>query len=450
MEKRPGLKPRVAIVDDEPAIVRMVQALLLEAGAEAEGFPSGPAFLETASGAYDLVLCDLSMPEMSGLELLEAVRSRDPGARFVILTGHGSVPTAVDAMKKGATDFLAKPVRLEEIRTLVGQIARTEPETAAAPSRPFALGRDPAWLRLLERARKAADLPVTVLIRGETGTGKEVVARYIASFGPRAGKPFVVINCAAVPENLLESELFGHARGAFSGADVARRGLFEEAHGGTLFLDEAGSMGLAAQGKLLRVLEDRKVRRVGENRTIDVDVRILAATNVDLEDAVASGAFRADLYFRLAVLTLQVPALRERPDDIELLAEHFLASLCAAGKPVRLSSEARHLLRRYPFPGNIRELRNAIEQALVFSNGSVLEAGDFPALRVALGPPSPAKAATIAEKPLPIAREGLLDALERAGGNRVEAAKLLGVSRSTFYRLLTQFGLDAAPEPQRT
>jgi DNA-binding NtrC family response regulator len=223
---------------------------------------------------------------------------------------------------------------------------------------------------------------------------------------------------------------------------VARRGLFEEAHGGTLFLDEAGSMGLAAQGKLLRVLEDRKVRRVGENRTIDVDVRILAATNVDLEDAVASGAFRADLYFRLAVLTLQVPALGTA-HDIEL-RRALPGQPGRSRQPIRL--RRRRLLRR-SVPGNIRELRNAIEQALVFSNGPVLEAGDFPALRVALGAPPGLKTAVApGEKTLPITRERILEAIERAGGNRVEAAKLLSVSRSTFYRLLTQFGLDAAPE----
>jgi len=439
----------VAVIDDDGALVEVVRVALRGEGVEAVGFSSAEAFLESRSGRYDLILCDLSMPGMTGLQLLEEVRRKDPQAWFVLMTGEGTIEIAVEAMKKGASDFLAKPFRLGEIQLLAREVkgrigVAAAEDVSGAPD--FVIGRAPVWRQLLERARRVADLPTTVLIRGETGSGKEVLAKYLASFGPRVGKPFVAINCAAVPETLLESELFGHARGAFSGADVARRGLFEEAHGGTLFLDEAGSMGLGAQGKLLRVLEDRTVRRVGENRTIAVDVRIIAATNVNLEDAVARGAFRADLYFRLAVVTLQIPPLRERREDIPLLAAHFLQMLTPpGGTPRRLSPEALALLGRYPFPGNVRELRNAIEQALVFSTGPVLFAEDLASLSdrsesLSAGAPADATVETV-----PVTWERVQEALVRTNGNRVDAAKLLGISRSTLYRVLRQTEVEPLP-----
>lgn len=440
-------KARVAVIDDDAAVVDVIRAALRHDGIEAAGFPSAHAFLAAPGEPYDLVLCDLQMPGMTGLELLLEVRRKDSRSRFVIITGEGSVPTAVEAMKKGATDFLAKPLRLEEIRMLVRLLdspryppCEDAPTIVTEPD--FAVGRAPAWRRLLEKARLLADLPVTVLIRGETGSGKEVLARYLASVGPRAGKPFVAINCAAVPEQLLESELFGHARGAFSGAETARRGLFEEADGGMLFLDEAGSMGLPAQGKLLRVIEERKVRRLGENHWIDVDVRIVAATHSNLEKAVACGAFRADLYFRLAVVTLAIPPLRERAGDVPLLAAHFVKARTKPGEaPKRLSLDALELLARYPFPGNIRELRNAVEQALIFSTGPELTAGDFDqlasrGLTASLGPgPRVGSGEALA-----VTLEKVQEALLSTRGNRVEAAKLLGVSRSTLYRVLRHAG----------
>ncbi|HZI94080.1 MAG TPA: sigma-54 dependent transcriptional regulator [Patescibacteria group bacterium] len=439
MESRSDRRLSVAIIDDEACTLEVIQAMLRHDGIEARVFSSAQAFLAGKSGTCDLILCDLQMPGMSGLELLSAVRRTDARARFVIMTGVGTLEAAVAAMKKGATDFLAKPIRMTQIQALVKE-AEAGGGHEDRPGSAVVVGSSLPWRLLLERARRVANLPTTVLIRGETGSGKEVLARYLVSVGPRAGRPFVVVNCAAVPAGLLESELFGHARGAFSGADVARRGLIEEANGGTLFLDEAGSMGLTAQIKLLRVLEDGEVRRIGENRSSFADVRFVAATNLDLEQAILKSLFRADLYFRLAVVTLQVPPLRDRREDIPLLVDHFVKSLTPAGQArKRLSPDALSLLMRHPFPGNVRELKNAIEQALIFSNGSELTCEDFVELSTAIQPRPGSGPERTPERITP---EMVRDALAQTNGNRVEATKLLGVSRSTLYRVLRLSGMS--------
>ena len=290
----------------------------------------------------------------------------------------------------------------------------------------------------MERATRVAPLEVTVLVRGETGSGKDIAARLIVSLGRRAEAPFVAVNCAALPDTLVESELFGHARGSFSGATDARRGLFEEAHRGTLFLDEIGALPLAAQAKLLRVLEERRVRRVGENRVADVDVRVVAATSLDLEAAIGRREFREDLYFRLSALELVVPPLRERVEDIPLLVAHFLAKLEKQGGPARtLSAEAFELLMRYPFPGNVRELKHAVEQAAVFADGAELKPLDFSSLwaRAQMLPSNEdAKSGRTSVEDVTPAK--LEEALKKTGGNRLEAAGLLGISRSSLYRIL--------------
>jgi transcriptional regulator with PAS, ATPase and Fis domain len=295
------------------------------------------------------------------------------------------------------------------------------------------------WLRLLERARRVAPLLSSVLLRGETGTGKDVLARYIASFGPRASRPFVALNCAALPDSLVESELFGHARGSFTGAAGQRSGLFEEADTGTLFLDEIGALPLNAQAKVLRVLEDRAVRRIGENKAAPVDVRIISATNVDLESAVSRNEFRGDLYYRLNVVSLSLPPLRERPEDVQPLAEHFLADLEKRGLPGRrLSPEALAFLVRYPFPGNVRELRHALEQAVAFSDADTLGLADFDFLKARADVVPQLDKGPEEEQPSALTQESLRDAMKKTGGNRVKAARLLGISRSSFYRLLRQ------------
>ena len=313
----------------------------------------------------------------------------------------------------------------------------------------FAVGRSAAWCRLVERATRVAPLGVTVLIRGETGSGKDVVARLIVALGNREGAPFVAVNCAALPDTLVESELFGHARGSFSGATEARRGLFEEANRGTLFLDEIGALPLPAQAKLLRVLEEGRVRRVGENRVTDVKVRVLAATSLDMEAAIGRREFREDLYYRLSALELLVPPLRERPEDIPLLAEHFLRMLREQGGPERtLSPEALELLTSYPFPGNVRELKHAVEQAAVFGDGAILEPTDFRALWGRSQMLLPASESRGGRSPIvDMTSARLEEALRRTGGNRLEAARLLGISRSSFYRILRRLPSAEAPQP---
>ena len=350
-------------------------------------------------------------------------------------------------MKEGAADFLQKPFRPSKLQESVFPEVRQEtggeqgpPTLSQGGPGLEAIGRSAPWRELLSRADRVAATDSTVLIRGETGSGKEVLARYIASRGPRAAGPFVALNCSAMVENLVESELFGHARGAFTGATSARPGLFEEASGGTIFLDEIGSMPFGAQAKILRVLEERKVRRVGESAAVPVDVRVIAATNLEMESAVARREFREDLYYRLAVVVLHAPPLRERRDDIPVLVHHFLRKLALPGEaPKRLSEAALQLLLGYSFPGNVRELKHALEQAVVFASGELLVPADFTSLAARAGMlPGHRDPSGIFHAVEPVTAEKLLDALRSTGGNRVEAARTLKISRSTLYRLLRQ------------
>ena len=434
---------RVAVVDDEESVRNLVCTALERAEAKVDAFASSQLFMDRAVFTeYDLILSDLMLPGLSGIDLLFEVKAKAPSVPFVIMSGQAAVPDAIEAMKAGAADFLVKPFRLQSLLDLVVRLTRdVSPRSVSGvwkreKEQNFAVGRSPAWKGLLERGKRVAELSSTVLIRGETGTGKEVVAKYIASFGPRAGRPFVSLSCAAIPDDLIESELFGHVRGAFSGATNARRGLFEEAEGGTLLLDEIGSMPLAAQAKVLRALEEFQIRRVGDNRSVNVDVRILAATNLDIEAAVKLGTFRDDLYYRLAVVTLWVPPLRDRGDDKLLLADHFLRMFSGKSQfPRRLSAEARDLILNDPFPGNVRELKHAIEQACALTPRDELLPEDFPLLLARADAASgvdEAGGGGVREATL----EKLQEMLVKTGGNRVEAAKRLGISRSTLYRLL--------------
>ncbi|MBK8598892.1 MAG: sigma-54-dependent Fis family transcriptional regulator [Holophagales bacterium] len=434
---------KVAVINDDPGVRALLTALLRQEGAEVSSFGSPRVFLDDAdTPSFDLILSGLLLPVLGGLELLREVRGRSLRPRFVIMATKASVETAVQAMKEGASDFLVKPFEPEELLHIIRDTAagsQDQPETDVEKDRPFAIGRSAVWLRLLERARRVAPLLSSVLLRGETGTGKDVLARYIASFGPRASRPFVALNCAALPDSLVESELFGHARGSFTGAAGQRSGLFEEADTGTLFLDEIGALPLNAQAKVLRVLEDRAVRRIGENKAAPVDVRIISATNVDLESAVSRNEFRGDLYYRLNVVSLSLPPLRERPEDVQPLAEHFLADLEKRGLPGRrLSPEALAFLVRYPFPGNVRELRHALEQAVAFSDADTLGLADFDFLKARADVVPQLDKGPEEEQPSALTQESLRDAMKKTGGNRVKAARLLGISRSSFYRLLRQ------------
>lgn len=443
------LPVRIALIEDDPEVRRVLAGVLSAGGHDPEVFSSGDEFLRARDpGYFDVVVTDLQMEGASGMDVLKACRTREDPPDVLLVTGFGSIPSAVEAMRLGAFDYLTKPVdptvllhrlgqaveprRLKrEVDALSGEVRRRH---GLAPP----IGESRAMRDFLSRAGKAAASSSTVLILGETGTGKDVIARHIQSRGPRANRPYLTLNCAALSENLLETELFGHARGAFPGAHALKRGLFEEASGGTLFLDEIGSMSLPAQAKVLRVLEDGEVRRVGETQPIRVDVRILASTNRDLKAVVGAGELREDLYYRLSVVTLVIPPLRERPEDIEPLARHFLAEALRRLDKLRVfAPETLEFLRGYSFPGNVRELRYAIEQAVILSEGETLGPSDFAFSRERLGRPGEGAKRTrvrpIAEEITP---ERLAEALQAHRGNRVRAARSLRISRATLYRLL--------------
>ena len=438
---------RIALVEDDPEVRSLFVRVLESAGYEPVVFSTGDAFLKAGeAGSFDVVVTDFQMEGATGLDVLKACRSEPEPPEVLLVTGFASIRNAVEAMRLGALDYMAKPVDTKELlhrvaqaleaRRLRREVAALSGEVRRRHGLAPPIGESRVLKEFLARARKAAETSSTVLILGETGTGKDVIARLIQSSGPRADRPYLTVNCAALPENLLESELFGHGRGAFSGATEVKRGLFEEASGGTLFLDEVGSMLVTAQAKLLRVLEEGTVRRVGENKAIPVDVRILAATNRDLSAAIAAGEFRDDLFYRLSVVTLVLPPLRERPEDIEPLARHFLAeSVRRVGRERIFSPETLERLRAYSFPGNVRELRYAIEQAVILSEDRTLGPQDFLFLLSRHGSGAAAEAAA-SLAPREIGPERLREALEQCGGNRVRAARTLGISRATLYRLL--------------
>jgi DNA-binding NtrC family response regulator len=457
----------VLLVDDEATLARNVQRYL-----ERDGFEVHVAgtlrdgWREFEEFRPDILLLDLALPDGNGLDLLTRIRARDRQAKVIILTGHGTVQTAVEAMKAGAWDYLTKPVALGELKLLVGKalgqgrleetLSYYRARDARGSGMAAILGASAsveglkariAELLTAEAAMAEGDAPPPVLIRGETGSGKELVARALHYDGRRAEGPFIEINCSALPAQLVEGELFGHERGAFTDARERRIGLVEAAHGGTLFLDEIGDLEPAVQVKLLKVLEDRTVRRLGALRERQVDVRFVAATHRPLEELVREGRFRADLYYRLSVVTLQVPPLRARLGDAELLAAHFLALHGRRyGKPsLALDDEARALVAHHPWPGNVRELRNAMEQAVLSAGGRTV----LGAANIALAPPpGPAPAPEPAHASIPattlpeLERQSLVRALEQTGGNVSGAARRLGISRDTMRYRLAKHGLD--------
>jgi DNA-binding NtrC family response regulator len=418
---------RLLVVDDEPSFRALLRDILEGAGhgvTEARDGAEALAFLERTT--FDLVLTDRRMPAVDGLELLRRIRARTSPPPVVVLTAHGSIPEAVEAVRLGAADYIAKPLPSPEaLVDLVASLLPREDDGEIVTA-------DPAMRELLDLVDRVAPRDVAVLVTGESGAGKELVARRLHARSPRAKGPFVAVNAAALPETLAESELFGAERGAFTGADQPRAGRFEEASGGTLFLDEVGELPVALQSKLLRVLEERVVRRLGGSRDLPVDVRLVAATNRDLTRETEEGGFRQDLFFRLAVVVVNVPPLRERPDDVPLLATHFARRLAARhGVPVpSLADDALAALSAHGWPGNVRELRNVLERAVVVRGGAPIRAADL-----GLAP---------ATAPLDRAhreREALLAALRRTGGKREEAARLLGISVRTLYYRLKQWGI---------
>ncbi len=443
---------RILIVEDDGSMLRFLLDELEEAGFEACGASSAREALDQARlHALDAVVTDLVMPGMKGDELLRELRSVAPGVPVVIMTAFGSIESAVDAMREGAYHYLTKPFRTEQlIVTLENALdeKRLGEELRALatvpPERSGIVARSAPMHRALDLVARAAPADTPVLILGESGTGKELFARALHAMGPRRERPFVAVNCSAIPETLLESQLFGHRRGAFTDAREDRRGLFLEADGGSILLDEIGDMPLALQAKLLRVLQEREVHPLGASAPVPVDARVIASTNREIEALCAEGRFRQDLYYRLNVITVRVPPLRERPDDLAPLVAHFLARHGRRlGRPeATVSLEAMELFRRHSWPGNVRELENAIERALVLGRGPVIRIEDLPDdLRRSLrDAPSPHHVRLLAD----IEREQILKALESVHGNKAAAARLLGLDRKTLDRKLDLYGIRSA------
>ena len=448
----------VLIVDDEQSLARSAKAFLSDHGYEAEVAGTGEQALNLlATLQPDVVFADVRLPGMSGLDLLKRIHAFDPVIPVVMLTAYGSIEGAVEAVKLGAFDYVKKPVDLEELKLLADRARETrllKQELSYYRRRATKdvgfeglVGESRAVQAVLERARQVAALDETppVLLTGETGTGKGLLARAIHAGGPRAPKPFIEVNCTALPATLMEAELFGHERGAFTDAKESKPGLVEAAEGGFLFLDEIGDVDLAVQGKLLRAIEERAVRRLGSVRERKVDVRIMAATNRDLERAVGEERFRKDLYFRLAVIVLDVPPLRERGEDVLLLTEHFLRAFNAKyGKVVRqLSTAARDLLLSYPWPGNVRELSHVIERAVLWSRGATLDVEHLSLTRPAVASDHVDAAKPVDSATLPQWERTMIEqALRDAGGNQTKAAQRLGISRDTLRYRLKKFGLS--------
>ena len=456
----------VLIVDDERTLARAVKTFLSEAGYDAEVAGNAEQALEMVESLRpDVVFADVRLPGMSGIDLLRRIREFDPAVPVIIMTAHGTIEGAVEAVKLGAFDYLKKPLDLEELKLLADRARETalmKQELSyyrrrAANEAPFAgiLGSSPALRAVMEQVRQIAALDETppVLITGETGTGKGLVARTLHNSGPRAAKPFIDVNCTALPTNLMEAELFGYERGAFTDAKESKIGLFEAAEGGFLFLDEVGDLELSLQGKLLRAIEERTVRRVGGIRDRKINVRILAATNRNLENEARLNRFRSDLYFRLAVILLHLPPLRERGDDALVLAEHFLRRFSAKyGKNVRrIDGPAREVLMSYPWPGNVRELSHVIERAVLWSRDVTLNVEHLSvAAPMRVASEAPDSAAPPADTVPPsegtdltqVERSMIERAMREAGGNQTRAAQRLGISRDTLRYRLKKFGIQ--------
>ncbi|HEY8368049.1 MAG TPA: sigma-54 dependent transcriptional regulator [Thermodesulfobacteriota bacterium] len=455
-------KGRVLVIDDEADMVVNCQRLLERGGITcltATDAEMGLKLLEDERP--DVVLTDLRMPKVDGLGVLARARELDPEAVVLVITAHATVESAVAAVKAGAWDYIAKPFGVDELRLavdralrqrrLVVENRRLRDQLQSAFSVDGLAGKSTAIVQVLELVRKAARSEANILIQGESGTGKELIARAIHANSPRSAHAFVPVDCASLPENLLESELFGHERGAFTGAVRSKPGLFETASGGTLFLDEIGEIPLGLQAKLLRAIQERQVRRVGGTRMIDVDVRVVSATNRDLQAEVAAGRFREDLFYRINVIPIPLPPLRERKGDVALLAYHFLKRYAQGReRPLEgIAPEALELLERHTWPGNVRELQNVIERACALAEGPLVTPRDLPeTLRASRQVRTPADAVPAVDRPLKAAKAEwirtfeqayLVELLKQHGGNISQAARTAGIDRKTIHRLMTKY-----------
>ncbi|MBN9518285.1 sigma-54-dependent Fis family transcriptional regulator [bacterium] len=474
--------PTLLVVDDEPAIQHAFARAFRDSDLTVRSATTAAEAVAAVEREHpDVVVLDVHLPDATGLATYHRVRAVDARTPVILVTGHGTTDLAIEAMKEGAFDYLLKPLELPALRELIDRAVRSArlmrvpaalPEAEPAPVQgDLLVGKCAAMQEVYKAVGRVARQDVTVLIQGESGTGKELVARAIYQHSARAGKPFVAINCGAIPENLVESELFGHEKGAFTGADRRRIGRFEQAHGGTVFLDEVGELPVAAQVKMLRVLQERRFERVGGDETLTSDARVIAATNADLERMVEAGQFRKDLFFRLNVFTVRLPPLRERGDDLQLLIDHYLRRYGQElGKPVQgVAPEAMAVLTAYPWPGNVRELQSVVKQALLQMPGAALLAEDLPAAVTGNGglppefAPAPAAAAAggeafdwdryvagriaagseelYAEALERMEREVLVRVLRHTGGNQLQAAKILGITRGSLRTKIRALGI---------
>ena len=453
---------RIWLVDDDAAIRELLSFIVTAGGYQTEAFSSGREVLACAEPAPDAVLLDLMMPEVDGEAVLKELKRRHPRLPVIILTADNDVRRAVQVTKAGAYDYLTKPVDQERLlttldralshRDLEAEVARLKEQLGERFGVHQIVGSSAAMRRVYDQIERVLTSDITVFVHGESGTGKELVAKAIHFGSLRSDGPFVDVNCAAIPEGLQESELFGHEKGAFTGAVASHPGKFEQAQGGTVFLDEVGEMSPAAQARLLRVLQERTLQRVGGTRKVDLDVRVISASNRDLVQMVGEGSFRQDLYYRLVVFPIELPPLRRRRDDIPLLVEHFLAKHAQdAGRRIsRVEPAALDRLTRYDWPGNVRELENVVHRSLLVADGSELRAADLPPH---LEPAADLGGAASRE---PLGDDGVLkleelerraieNAVEAAAGNLSDAARRLGIGRSTLYRKLEQYGIKPAP-----
>jgi two-component system response regulator HydG len=440
---------RILVVDDQSSVRELLKAVLESDGHEVEVAPEGESGVEKlADGFHDLVIMDIRMPGISGIEALGRMKKASPDCGVVMMTAYASVETAVEAMKLGAFDYITKPIDIDEVHSVVSRFADESsrvPEEKPPEIEPSSdiVGASVAIREVLELARRVATSDAAVLILGESGTGKELIAHEVHRASPREHKPFVAVNCSAIPGGLLESELFGHEKGAFTGAGRQKRGRFELAAGGTIFLDEIGDMSSELQAKLLRFLQDHTLQRVGGSVDITVDVRIVAATNRDLDAAVADGSFREDLYFRLNVVTIAIPPLRDRKEDIPLLVEHFLKKHAEKGrKPKRMSPKAMRVMMNYDWPGNVRELENAIHRAVVLSRGETVFPEQLPA-KLQSVPDSEVDREKTGMTIREMERDIIIKTLAQTEGNRTHAAKILGISRRTLQNKIKEYEIES-------
>jgi two-component system response regulator HydG len=451
------MKPKILVVDDEPSHRRMIEAVLDAEGYEIKQADNGQTAIAAVEDRfYDLVIMDIRMPKVGGIEALKKIKEISPGIPIILMTAYASVGTAVEALKSNAYDYLTKPLDIEELKILVAKALRfrqLEQENVYLKERlndrfDFSkiLGRSPAMNSLFETMALVAPSEATLLIEGESGTGKELIANAIHQNSPRSERPLIKVNCAALPETLLESELFGHEKGAFTGAIARRQGRFQLAHKSSIFLDEIGEMAPTTQAKILRVLQEREFEPVGSTQTIKVDTRIIAATNKNLKEEIDQGHFREDLYYRINVVVLRVPSLGERREDIPLLADFFLKQYAKKNRRSihGFTPRAVDLLMRHDWPGNVRELENVVERAVIMSRGDMITPLEFPEILKELDIDGQASRVdlTPGRSLKEVEKDMILRTLDETGGNRTHAAKQLGISRRTLQLKLKEYGIN--------